>query len=82
MRPKCVENASPSRGIDTICTQSEQSLTLHRGLGEVETLAIYSRETSETQLNIRARRFHDESQVEEEAHEEIEEEAQKDETEI
>ncbi|KAG2294845.1 hypothetical protein Bca52824_041514 [Brassica carinata] len=40
------------------------------------------KETSETELNIRARRFHDESQVEEEAHEEIEEEAQKDETEI
>ncbi|CAF1704277.1 unnamed protein product [Brassica napus] len=41
-----------------------------------------NRETSETELNNRARRFHDESQVEEEAHEEIEEEAQKDETEI
>ncbi|WZY83715.1 hypothetical protein YC2023_030099 [Brassica napus] len=78
MRPKCVENASPSRGIDTICTQALSNFKL----GEVETLAIYSRETSETQLNIRARRFHDESQVEEEAHEEIEEEAQKDETEI
>lgn len=35
MRPKCVENASPSRGIDTICTQSEQSLTLHRGVEQL-----------------------------------------------
>ncbi|WZZ42393.1 hypothetical protein YC2023_038652 [Brassica napus] len=65
MRPKCVENASLSKGIDIL---------IWAFLGP--------RETSETELNNRARRFHDESQVEEEAHEEIEEEAQKDETEI